>query len=233
MSALGALFVTELKYQWRHGFIAAALIITIVWAALLSLVPTELRAFWFVIISMIDIASIGLMFGYGLGVLDRSQETVFALRLTPIKSWYTALARSVSLTILTSITLVTLAIATLSLQECLRLVPGIIMTAIVFSVSGVSMSRRFHSINQFIIFFSATGVVWVLPILYFANLLDSTFWIFLPSGGSALLFKNALEPASYLLISLAIVCQIGWLIVLFIFGERWASRVYDNRFGGY
>ena len=233
MNPFIALFITELKFQWRHGFVAAAIIITVVWAGLISLLPMSLRSFWFGIVAGIDVAAIGLLFGYGLGALDKSQQIMIAIRLTAVRSYFLGLARLAALSLLPTITLMVLAFLVLTPIKALQATPGIILCSVFFSSVGITAARRFKSINQFIIFFALSGALWAIPILYFADIVQSSIWLLLPSGGAMALLRLAFEPLPGLIILTAIVAQLLWIGVCFLLGEHWASTNFEHRFGGH
>ncbi len=233
MNSFALLLLTEFKFQWRHGFVAAAAIVTLIWAALLSLLPAEQRPFWFSIVASIDVSAIGLLFGYGLGMLDGSQHISPALRLTPIRSIWLALSRLMALSALTILTLSLLAVVIMPLQQAFALFPGIILCAFFFSSVGITAARRLASINQFLIFFALSGMVWAVPILYLAGLLESPIWVLLPSGGATALLKFGVENTPLVMSVMACIIQLLWTVVCVYFGERWAAVNYEHRFGGH
>jgi fluoroquinolone transport system permease protein len=234
MNALVYLLLTELKFQLRHGFFIAAGIVTLVWVLLLSFLPNSLRPFWFGIVAILDLTSIGLMFGFGLGVLDKSQQTIVAIRLTPVKSWTLAAARIITLSLLMILTLTILSAMVLPTTRVWLLALGIVLSSVFFSAVGVTTARRFSTVNQFMIFFAVSGFVWAIPALYYADVFQSNLWLLFPSTGAVVFFKAALvndwgTPPFWL----AATLQISWIAVVFLLGERWAYRNLENRFGGH
>jgi fluoroquinolone transport system permease protein len=234
MNAFLSLLTTELKFQWRHGFVIAAGILTLVWVLLLSLLPDSLSAFWFGIVAILDISSIGLLFGFGLGVLDNSQESLIAVRLTPVKSWVISFARVTSLSLLMVITLLLLGFLILETPDSFLLGIGILLLSVFFSVVGVTTARRFNTVNQFMIFFAISGVIWAVPALYFADILTSNFWLAFPSSGAVIFLQAALIRELTLPIYFAAsFSQIFWISLVFYLGEYWAPKNFQFRFGGH
>ena len=233
MIPFGAMLLTELKFQWRHGFIIAAAVVTIVWALLLNFLPDAQKAFWFGIVTALDVASIGLLFGFGLGMLDRNQRAVLAIRITPVHSWVLAAARIVSLSLLLTVTLFVLGLLVLEWATVLRLSLAIVLNAVFFSTIGVTCARYFVTVNQFIIFFALSGAVWALPILYYSELVSSILWLSLPSSGGTLMLKLGFSELPHSTLLLAIAFQIVWIGLAFFAGERWAPKTLEHRFGGH
>lgn len=233
MNAFLQLLITELKFQWRHGFIIAALVVTFVWALLLSLLPTELRSFWFGIVAGVDVTSIGLLFGFGLGVLDKNQKVVSAIRLTPIPSWMLSLARVIALGLLTGVTLILLGFMILPASDLLKMLPGILLCSLFFAGMGVASSRRFSTVNSFMVFFALSGFIWAMPILYYSDVVASRFWVFLPSGGSMALIKQAVFESSTMTSGLSYFSQVVWIGLTLYFAEKWAPASFEHRFGGH
>jgi fluoroquinolone transport system permease protein len=233
MNAFLPLFITELKFQWRHGFIIAAFVVTIVWALMLSLLPDDLRPFWFGVVAGVDIASIGLLFGFGLGVLDKNQKVIAAMRLTPIASWQLSLSRMVALGLLTSITLIILGVMVLSASELIPMFAGILLCSLFFAAVGVATSRRFNTVNGFMIFFALSGFIWAMPILYYSDVVSHWLWVLLPSGGALALIKQAVFEYNTFITILSYLSQLFWISLTLYLAERWAPISFEHRFGGH
>jgi fluoroquinolone transport system permease protein len=174
------------------------------------------------------------MFGFGLGVLDKSQQTIVAIRLTPVRSWMLAAARVMTLSLLMIMTLAILSVMVLPATHVLLLAIGIVLSSVFFSVVGVTTARRFSTVNQFMIFFAVSGFVWAVPALYYADVLGSNLWLLFPSSGAVVFFKAALTTDGVIpTYWLAALIQLSWISVAFYLGEHWAPTSLDNRFGGH
>ncbi len=228
-----SLLATELKFQWRHGFIIAAIVITLVWAMFLSFLPQADRAFWFGVVAALDVSAIGLLFGFGLGVLDKTQQTITAIRLTPVNSSVLAMARISALTILMTATLMLIALIVLDFSTIPKVIAGVFSMSLFFSAMGVTASRRFGNINQFIIFFAFSSLIWALPILYYADILTSKAWLLLPSGGATALLSLSFKTPTLNELLFSLLIQIIWIDAVIYLGERWASVQFEHRFGGH
>lgn len=233
MRQLRALLLTELKFQWRHGFVAAAIAIVVVWVALLSLLPPEPRPFWFGIITAVDVTSIGLLFGFGLGILDSDQGPIYAIRLTPVPAWLPAVARGLSLSLLIVVSLAFLGGLIMPVATVLSMLPGVLLCAVFFSFMGVTAARRLATVNQFMVFFALSGVIWAVPVLYYAGLVDSPAWLLLPSAGAMVFLQLGFTDIPAPLLGAALAMQAGWIAAAFLLGERWAPRLLSHRFGGH
>lgn len=227
-----ALLLLEWRLQWRHGFWAAAAVLSLVWLGLLSLLPAWDRAFWFGIVAAIDITAIGLLFGYGLAVLEENQQVQQPLRMTPIKSWKIHLSRVLWLFTMMLLIQLALAIPLLPWGAVLLMTPGIVLNALFFACLGVLVPKLCRSLNQFIVLFSLTGILWALPILAYAQVVQWPFYWLLPSGGACYLLSIGSQNVFGWQLGAAGIAQFAWAVVAFCWALKWDARSSGGRFGG-
>lgn len=219
-----ALLALEWRLQWRHGFWAAALVLTLVWFALLSLLPPWQRPFWFGIVAAIDITAIGILFGFGLSVLERNQNVSQPLRMTPVPRWQVLLARALWLAVMMVIIQVVLAVPLLAWGAVVLMLPGMLLNALFFACVGVWVAKICQTLNQFIVFFSLSGLLWALPILAYSDVLQWPFWWLLPSGGACYLLAIGSQNLFGWQLGAAGVAQILWALLAFF----WALKKDAN-----
>lgn len=227
-----SLLVLEWRLQWRHGFWLAASVITLAWFGLLWLLPAWDRAFWFGIVAAVDITAIGLLFGYGLSVLEANQNVQQPVRMTPVKTWQLLLARVVWLWLMMASIQLALALPLLPWGALLLMLPGMLLNALFFACVGVLVAKICQCLNQFIVLFSLTGLFWAAPILAYADILQWPFWWVLPSGGAVYLLAIGSQNLFGWQLGAAGVAQFAWALLAFTWALRWDTRTAGNRFGG-
>ncbi|WP_119396230.1 hypothetical protein [Salinibius halmophilus] len=227
-----ALLVLEWRLQWRHGFWAAAGVLTLVWFGLLWLLPAWDRAFWFGIVAAVDITAIGLLFGYGLSVLEGNQNVQQPVRMTPVRSWQIMLARVFWLWLMMTTVQIALALPLLPWGAVLLMAPGMLLNALFFACVGVLVPKICQSLNQFIVLFSLTGILWALPILAYADVVQLPYWWLLPSGGGCYLLAIGSQNLFGWQLGAAGVAQFIWALVALGWALKWDARSGGHRFGG-
>lgn len=230
MKTFRTLVAAEMRLFWRQGLIAAALVLTLVWAALLHLPPVSGRLFWFGLVAGMDVIAMGLLFGFGLGLLDQAQGTLTAWRLTPVPAAWFGLSRILLLSGLLALCLSILAGLTLPFTTVGARLPGLILLAVQASVAGQLFGRWLSDLNGFIWATALTGPIWALPFLGFAGWMNGPMpWIWPLSGGLYWLTDAAFEsPLALALITLG---QLGWILALAWLSERLAPRHLGHRLG--
>lgn len=230
MTPLLALLRAESLLFWRQGLVAAALVLSLVWAGLLHLLPSDARLFWFGLVAGLDVTAMGLLFGFGLGLLDQRQDVIRAWRLTPVPACYFSLARTLMLSLLLMLSLILLAALTLTVDQWLHRLPGLALFSIQASLIGVLCGRLLININPFILAMTLTGPVWALPFLGYAQWLGGPLpWLWPLSSG---LYWMGESPWQHP-ISLAAVTLLGlvWCGATFWLGERLAALHLGGRLG--
>lgn len=230
MTAFGALLLAEARLFWRQGLIAAAIILTLVWAGLLQLTPPGDRLFWLGLVSGMDVTAMGLLFGFGLGLADRSQGTLVAWRLTPVPGWMFGASRVLLLSLLLAISLMVLAILTAGPSVLSTHSPGLVLLALEASLIGQVFGRGVRDLNGFIIVQIPAMPLWLLPFLGYVGWLEGPLpWLWPLSGGLYWLTPTPLShPKALLVISLV---QLGWIMATALLAERLAPRFLGHRAG--
>ena len=230
MSGWRALLVAEARLFWRQGLVVAAIVLTLVWAALLHLIPPADRLFWLGLVAGMDVIAMGLLFGFGLGLLDQVQGTLTAWRLTPAPALWFSLSRTLLLSGLLTVCLLLLALLVLPSATVWPHLPGFVLLAIQAALAGQVFGRWLSDLNGFILAIALSGPVWALPFLGYAGWLDGPLpWLWPLSGGLYWLTEDALNSPG----SLAWITglQLGWILISAGLVERLAPRHLGHRLG--
>ncbi|GGX68291.1 hypothetical protein [Saccharospirillum salsuginis] len=230
MTAWLALLNAEARLFWRQGLVAAALVLTLVWVALLHLTPPADRLFWLGLVAGMDVIAMGLLFGFGLGLLDQVQGTPTAWRLTPTPALWFSLSRTLLLSGLLTACLLLLAFLVLPFATVWPRLPGLVLLAIQAALAGQLFGRWLSDLNGFILATALSAPLWALPFLGYAGWLDGPLpWLWPLSGGLYWLTEGALSSP----VSLAWITglQLGWILVSAGLVERLAPRHLGHRLG--
>lgn len=229
MTAFTALMTAEARLFWRQGLVAAAAVLTLVWVGLLHLTPSDDRLFWLGLVSGMDVTAMGLLFGFGLGLIDRNQGTLIAWRLTPAPTWLFGVCRVLVMTGLLTACLVTLSILTVGPVVLLTHGPGLVLLALEASLIGLVFGRGVRDLNGFIIAQMLTLPIWVLPFLGYAGWLEGALpWLWPMSGGLYWLHPAPTPPLALATISLV---QVVWIVTTAWLAEWLAPRHLGHRAG--
>ena len=228
MARVVNLLLWEVRLQARYYIYAGAGVTIGIMAGLIALLPVELPAEAVAAVIFIDAGVLGFFFVGVLVLMEKSEQTLSALSVTPTPAWTYLAARSASLTLLTvvggfvvsildfggRVDLVVLALA-------LGLTGGASVLAGLIVVAGV------ESLNAYLFRTAAIMIVLAVPMLAFAGLVDRWAVAIIPSHASFLLLIAAVEPES---VSRAewwySVAYLGfWLVLAWV----WANRIFERR----
>lgn len=230
MTALLALLRTEALLYRRQGILAAALVLSLVWAALLQLLPMAERLFWFGLVAGMDVTAMGLLFGFGLGLLDQQQGTLQAWRLTPAPAGCFTLARALMLTLLLMVSLTLLACLTLPPEHWWPRLPGLVLLSAQSALVGIVCGRLLRDINQFIVLMTLTGPFWALPFLGYSGVLPGPWpWMWPMSAGLYWLGEHPWQ-SPWLLVAVTSGALV-WAGLEYWLSERLAPLHLGHRFG--
>lgn len=236
MRTLPKLIVWDMKMQSREKIYLFTIFTTLAFAMLLWLLPERVPDTVLTGILFLDPAVVGTGFVAALILMERSQNTLAALAVSPVSSLEYLLAKIITLTLLTfagGMALVCIAYWPLPLDRALRFMIAMTFTGTLGVVGGVLLVATANSINHlvarafpisvvlylaFLAHFDVVGGIWAW-LLFGANpghaMLKSLLWAADPSNVST---AEAVYAFGYM----------GFLIaVLFV----WALRLYRENIG--
>jgi fluoroquinolone transport system permease protein len=202
---------------WRHGFVYAAVASVVVWWLVLEAVSPAQRVWLAPLVVFSDIALVGFYIIGGLHMLARSDGTLWALQVTPLRfhEWLTAIVG-----VLTMLALALSAILWLLLPDWrLNLIIVLLATAsmaIISLIYGYIVALPYRDFSTFLIPSQFYAVLLFVP---FANLVWPTtsnawWWWMLPTYPAWHLL-TASQPQ----LVAASVGSAVWCLVL----ARWAA----------
>ena len=230
MNRWRVLVAAEVRLFWRQGLIIAALVLTLVWAALLQLTPADSRLFWLGLVAGMDVIAMGLLFGFGLGLLDQNQGSLTAWRLTPAPALWFSLSRTLLLSGLLSLCLLLLALLVLPVTTLWPHLPGFLLLSMQAALAGQLFGRWLSDLNGFILATTLSGPLWALPFFGYVGWMDGFLpWLWPLSGGLYWLTEDAFR--SPLLLAWISLVQLVWFFVTAYRIEQLAPRHLGHRLG--
>ncbi len=148
-----ASIINDIKCQFKHGFYAIYFVVTVLYLALMSLIPRE--SLNYVLPSLIysDPAALGLFFIGGIVMLEKMQGIINYVVITPLTVREYILSKVISLSILSIIVGLTLSILSGYDQQVnyLILIIGILQTSMLFILVGIMIVVGCRSLNEYFI----------------------------------------------------------------------------------
>lgn len=217
-------FKYDVKFQVRHGFYYAYLFVTVVYIAGLRLVPETYRTLATVLVIFTDPSVLGFFFIGGVLLLEKGQNTLESLFVTPLRVSEYIWSKVASLTMLSLLS--SLAIAVFSLGTGVNialLVLGVGLGSVFFTLLGFALASRARSLNQYF-FYSIPTAIFDLPLLKYLGLPDAWLYYLLPSQPELLLIEGAVGHITPGQTIYAAVALCIWIAIAYRWAQGWFYR---------
>lgn len=210
----------DLAFEFRHGFYHAYGLVTLLYVAVLRLIPEIIRDPAAVAIIYSDPSVLGFFFMAGIFLMERQQGVLTPLLVTPLGVDGYILSKAVSLSLLSvaSGTVIALAGHGVSI-DYLMLVPGIAGGSVLFTLVGVALVSRSRTLSEFLAYGPFILIVPSLSLLPFLGIWVSVVPLLMPGGFYAALVAGALGlpvPGNWLLT--------GFIGLLWTVGAAWWAK---------
>lgn len=221
---LASATLCSIRLQFRHGFYYAYLVVCVVYVVLLYLLAGKAREIVTPLLIFSDPAMLGIFFIGGIVLLERSDNTLQSLFVTPLRTAEYCFAKVISLALLALSSSVILAAAGkggIHLNWPL-LVLGVILTSGLVTLTGLAVSARADTVPGYILSVIPLVIVISLPVLPYFGVLDSHWFYLIPTHASITLIQGGFSPGTAplweLLLSLALLT--AWNLAAW----KWAER---------
>lgn len=231
MSKVAHLIRWNVVLQIRSHLYTATLVTTAFLCSVALLVPWEpLPVELTAILVFTDPAVIGLSFVGGFVLMERGQNTLAALAVTPLSGRTYILAMVASFTLLGALAGTAVAwVATGGRFDAAMLALALLLSNAVAVLVGFALVARARSVNAFLAYLSVAAFLDSLPLVGYLGfapaLLDRALWL-IPSYAMLELFDASVdaEPAGG-----EVVVGIAYLLAWIVIGWAWCVREFEAR----
>lgn len=225
----------DVTLQIRSHLYTATLFVIAFLCGVALLVPWEpLPVKLTVVLVFADPAVMGLSFVGGFVLMERGQNTLAALAVTPLPGRIYVLAKIVSFTLLGALAGTAVAwVATGGRFHAPMLALALLLSNALAVLVGFALVARAPSVNRFLARLSVASFLSSLPLIGFFGLapapLDLALWL-IPSYAMLELFETSVDAGA----GGAVLVPIAYLLAWIIAGWSWCVRAYEThvRSGG-
>lgn len=221
----------DFKLQARYGFWTIYGILSVLYLILIRLLPEEIRKIALPLLIMTDPVVLGFLFSGGLMLLEKSENALASLIVSPlsIHAWMLSKILSLgSLSLVPSLILFFFASAQVpGFFEILILLIALIPACAGFTSLGLAMASKYQTVNAYLMRGSAILVPFMLPALSYilkaflhnSEVLDVILLIF-PSGPASILcaYANGLPYSASTLI-LSVILNFVWNGLIYLWAK--------------
>lgn len=152
---LKKLFLLDMRFQAKHGFYFLYAALIVIYITVLFALPENWKEKAAAILIFSDPASMGLFFMGAIVLLEKSQHTICALAVSPVHATEYVIAKVSSLSVISLVTAVILALAA-DTDHMHIVLWGTFISGVIFTLFGIIVATKIASLNQFIL--------WTVPI---------------------------------------------------------------------
>lgn len=195
MKRFAAALHNDVRFQFRHGFYWAYLVVTAMYAVLLSFLPESSKPLAVQLIVFSDPSALGFFFIGGIVLLEKGQQVTDCLFVTPLLVREYIAAKVASLGLLsvaagTSVHLFALGPGSLTAWFLI----GVALTSAFFTLIGLGVAARCRTLNGFFLLSPLYTLVFLPPLFGTVGFYDTPLYYALPTQASLLLIGSGHEP---------------------------------------
>lgn len=223
----------DLQFQFRHGFYYAYLLICTLYIIFLRMVPLDARALITRVLIFSDPAILGFFFIGGIVLLEKGQNILENLFVTPLRIREYFIAKTISLTILAVIASLLIIIVTLGLSfNPFPLLLGIILGSIFFILLGIVLASRVKTVNGYLLSSPLLLTGYFLPLLKLLNIYDHPLFYLSPGKGVLILLDAAFVSYPIWQLVYAVLQLTIWIVIAYLWAHNWFYKYIILKIGG-
>lgn len=205
-----ALIKQDILYQIRHNIYSIYAFITLVYIAVLRFIPPNFKYVFIMDTLLTDTTLLGLFFIGAIVILEKEQNTLVNIFISPVKPYEYIIAKALSFSILA--VLVSVLFIFLGGEKIKNLpifLISVFLSSTLFTVIGVGIGVKSKSLNSYIFSTVLYGLFFSIPaIKFFSSNFSNLLW-FIPTMSTIKLFEISIKQdfsIPYFLISFSILC---------------------------
>ena len=195
MHALAATLSLDFRLQARNGFYYAVAFVLACWFVLLTLLPAIDWGYVLPAVVFGNLVMVNFYFVAGLVLLEKGEGTLEAQVVTPLADWQYIGSKTATLTALSLVEQVVIVWSAHGGGFAGGpLAAGIVLAAILYTLTGFVLVARYRSINEFMFPSVLFTAILSLPMLHYFGLWDSWLLYLHPFTAPLVLLSGAFRP---------------------------------------
>ncbi|GAA0719624.1 hypothetical protein GCM10008905_07910 [Clostridium malenominatum] len=223
----------DIKFQMRHGFYYAYIIVSLFYIGILRFIPYPYKTTLGTLIIFSDPSFLGALFIGGIFLLEREQNTLENIFITPLKVGEYIWSKVISLTIISLLSSSFITIITFKWNVNIFLfLTGVTLSSIFYTLLGFIIVVYSKNLNDYLLN-SFITTIFVLPVLEYLEVYSSPIFYLLPGKGAIELMNGAFKSISsynilYSIILLILWCAVAYIILVKIFNKKIILRIGEK-----
>lgn len=221
MSRLVSTLRWDIQLQFRNGFYYASAFVALMVILVLGLFPNADWRFLLPVILFENLMVNTFFFVAGLVLLEKGENTLEGLIVSPLRKWEYLASKVFSLTLLSIFeTLIVTVIVFGTQLNWLVFLAGVLILCAMFTLSGFAFVARYDSINTFLFPAVIFTTLLSLPLIDALALWESPLMLLHPFQAPMVLLTAAFQPTPTWEIAYGILYGLVWIAIFFYLAER-------------
>ncbi len=197
MTRLAATMHADARLQLRQGFYYASAFVLVIMVVVLRQVPAEFLTWLLPVVILSNVQVNTFYFIAGLVLLEKSEGTLEAQVVTPLRPREYLASKIATLTGLSVLENVTLVVATHgAIADAPALLAGVLLSSLIFALTGFLAVARYDSINEYLMPSFLFTTLLSIPLLPYFGLIRGPLFDLHPVTAPLDLLRVSLDPSA-------------------------------------
>lgn len=223
----------DVRFEVRHGMYTVYAVICSLYVLMLLSFSPEVREIAAPLLVFSDPAALGFFFVGGMVLLERKQDVLSGLFVTPLDPAEYVAAKVASLALISVLAAYAIVIPLYGLAfNGYFLTAGVFLTAVFLTLVSIPFAMRARTLNQYFLTGGAAMLVFTAPLVeYFLESGHLLFYLF-PTQASLVLIAGALKPQPPALVLYSHLYLLAWIGAAWWWARREVTRAVHRQTGG-
>ncbi|MFO7730359.1 MAG: ABC transporter permease [Spirochaetia bacterium] len=220
-----ALLRQDIHFELRHGIYTVYGVVCGMYLLLLLSLPQSLRVVITPLLIFTDPAVLGFFFMGGMILLERKQDVLSSLFVTPVSPAQYVLSKALSFSLLSLAAAFLIALPFFVFNfQLLPFILGVFFTSVLVGLISIPFAVNAESLNEYFLSSGLFMVIFMPPLIEYFLQSGSTLFLLFPTQASILLIRGAfsgISPATQLA---AAAYLLLWIAAAWILAHRSVHR---------
>lgn len=148
---LRAMFLGDIRFQFKYGFYFLYLIFTLLYISLLFILPEAWRKSAAILMIFSDPAAMGLYFMGSILLFEKSERVLNSIAISPVKPFEYVMAKLGSIGIISTLVGFLIGLSGGAASNPFYLITGVFLGSCLFSSIGLIVAVNIETLNQFML----------------------------------------------------------------------------------
>lgn len=206
----------DMRMQMKYGLYTVYIVIVAMYLLMLTFIPQNYAVKIAPIIIFSDPSALGFFFIGGLVLLEKSENVLDYIVVTPLRVKEYIISKVVSLSLISLVAALIISLYSCSLSFNIPVfIVTIILTSSVFTLIGFIAVSKFQSINEYLLSSMLYIIVLFIPFIGYFNLFQCWIFYIFPTHAMLMLLKGSFGNISSLNFIYSIAYLVLWIFLLY------------------